>query len=363
MYSKYINAFTSLSTNITDGCKSADKAILLVSVIELIESREIQSPKIVLSQRLEEVFHDNCLFYGKMGSSFDILLASLFWHMQNEPFWTITVNRASDFDKYSIGHLRKYAHATIEDKLYEALTNDSVRKELKMVLIEEYLQGRVNHKTEKREKSKEMTQEGEEMDFTEFNEMVAACQNEIDRSVSSIGENMVICKLPEDYVAIIKRYIEDSQKGSDDKARFYIIKLYNACFDEIDERGVPHLNDLPEERLAAWTFYFHDIIKCAAINKKTKLIIYPIALFILGGFALRIYGILEKEMILINSSLEAMSTKMLMGGLTMQDYSKFEAINNKKDEVIIIQKFLQKIRKIAEKKYNMKMIFFKKIEI
>ena len=52
-----MDAFTSLHTAKRKGYKAPHKAVLLLSVIDLVEEGAIDTPRIELSDRLERKFH------------------------------------------------------------------------------------------------------------------------------------------------------------------------------------------------------------------------------------------------------------------------------------------------------------------
>lgn len=51
-----IQQLTHLSTAVIMGRKAPHKAVLLLAIMDLVESGEITSPKIVLTEKLEETF-------------------------------------------------------------------------------------------------------------------------------------------------------------------------------------------------------------------------------------------------------------------------------------------------------------------
>lgn len=80
----YIQKIASLSVKITDGHKKPNKAILLLSVIDLIRIEYIVNNRIPLDQTIEATFKKMWELY------IDVKVPSVwipFWNMKREPFW------------------------------------------------------------------------------------------------------------------------------------------------------------------------------------------------------------------------------------------------------------------------------------
>lgn len=60
---KYIDYFSALRTNTQKGVKAPHKAVMLLSVIDLVEYGVITSIQIEFSERLEQQFQHNWLRY------------------------------------------------------------------------------------------------------------------------------------------------------------------------------------------------------------------------------------------------------------------------------------------------------------
>lgn len=159
----YIDAFSSLYTAKYKGHKAPHKAVLLLSIIDLVEEDVIRLQSIVLSDALDKRFHEIWHHYLGDSSLFICDITKPFFHMQHEPFWRLVEhNEAQEImvaedlpfvkvkkekmdlpsGAYSVSALRRtFAYAEIDGMLYELLRNVDVRAMLRVVLINEYLTG------------------------------------------------------------------------------------------------------------------------------------------------------------------------------------------------------------------------------
>lgn len=76
--------FKSLSVKITNGQRRPNKAIMLLSVIDLIRCGYLTENKIYIDDAISEAFHKNwkMFLYDTSSSPW-----TPFWHMKREPFW------------------------------------------------------------------------------------------------------------------------------------------------------------------------------------------------------------------------------------------------------------------------------------
>lgn len=157
----YIEVFTHLHTAKVKGHKAPHKAILLLSIIDLIESEVIRYPQIELTDELIDKF--NCIWKRYLGESsiFTPDITKPYFHMQHEPFWKLVEKYDIDAmlvaedepwskDKqekknlpsgsYSVKSMRNaFEFAEIDDTLFKLLQNADARAMLRVVLINEYL--------------------------------------------------------------------------------------------------------------------------------------------------------------------------------------------------------------------------------
>ena len=140
----YKEHFSSLNTARKLGRPAPHKAILLLSMMELIENGRINDNRIELTEILEETFLK--LWKRYVGSSmiFQPKVATPFWHLQHESFWNLYLNDGKDLNTitspYSVKRLREHTHAIIDKELFELMKNEDNRAALRVTLIGTYLQ-------------------------------------------------------------------------------------------------------------------------------------------------------------------------------------------------------------------------------
>lgn len=156
----YVYAFTHLHTAIKHKHKAPHKAILLLSIIDMIETKAICSPKIELTDELVRKFNHTWMKYVGNSTIFSPKVETPYFHMQYEPFWTLVekndssarlvaeespIYKMSSLKKelpkggYSLTALRnKFEYAKIDDKLFELLQNADARAMLRVLLISTY---------------------------------------------------------------------------------------------------------------------------------------------------------------------------------------------------------------------------------
>lgn len=142
--SKYIEQFTSLHTAKKLGLPAPHKAVLLLSVIDLVERGVITSNRIELTEQLEQTFEQVWKRYVGVSVVFQPKVATPFWHMQGEPFWCLYLNNGRELESitspYSVKRLRENTYAIIDADLFQLMRNENERAKLRVVLISTYLQ-------------------------------------------------------------------------------------------------------------------------------------------------------------------------------------------------------------------------------
>ena len=142
--SDYIELFANLQTNKQQGKKAPHKAIMLISVIELIASRHILSNQIEFTEELEHCFLKNWKRYVGESFIFKTKAGTPFWHLNSEPLWQLTpfeggYERIVELQKgnpYSPSTIRKnIKYAVIAKGLYELLQDESNQATLRDILI------------------------------------------------------------------------------------------------------------------------------------------------------------------------------------------------------------------------------------
>ena len=157
----YIEAFTKLHVAKIKGHKAPHKAILLLSIIDLIESKVIRYPQIELTDELITKFNVVWNRYLGESSIFSRDITKPYFHMQHEPFWKLIEKYDTEAmlvaedepwskdkkdkkdlpnGRYSIKAMRSaFAYAEIDGMLFNLLQNSDARAILRVVLINTYL--------------------------------------------------------------------------------------------------------------------------------------------------------------------------------------------------------------------------------
>lgn len=141
---QYSTAFSSLHTAKIAGKQAPHKAILLLSIMDLVEAGIIISPRIELSEALEGTFAKVWKRYIGTSIIFTPKVATPFWHLQNEPFYRLYMNSGQLINggtgRYSIPWLRENTYAMIDPELLALMQDTNSCAELRTVLIGQYLQ-------------------------------------------------------------------------------------------------------------------------------------------------------------------------------------------------------------------------------
>jgi len=139
----YITEFASLHAAKIAGKQAPHKAILLLSILYLVEIGVITTPKIVLTEKIEETFGRVWKHYIGTSLIFTPKVATPFWHMQNEPFYRLYLNNGQNVSgmkaNYSVKWLRENTHAIIDKELFALMQDENARAELRVNLIGTYI--------------------------------------------------------------------------------------------------------------------------------------------------------------------------------------------------------------------------------
>jgi len=146
-FQHYRSAFASLHTAVAHGKPAPHKALLLLAVIDMVESGQIKDNSIELTDRLEQ--HFNSLFRKYIGKSllFRPDVGKPYYHMQHECFWRLVPKNGNKIIKSSDVRYSKtwlngeFSHAVLDKELFDLLQDEGVRAQLRVLLISTYLNG------------------------------------------------------------------------------------------------------------------------------------------------------------------------------------------------------------------------------
>ena len=155
----YTECFCRLNTAIRQGKKAPHKALLLISIIDLIGKGIIKDNHIVLDDNLIRTFNATKDRYYPTSKLFKPSIANPFFHLGHEPFYRLAANTANaaagvsepatPYGKggasNSVKNLRKqFSHAEIDEELFNLLKNKDIRAKLTTHLITSYLCDRMD---------------------------------------------------------------------------------------------------------------------------------------------------------------------------------------------------------------------------
>lgn len=157
----YVGAFSSLHTAKTKGRKAPHKAVLLLAIIDLIEEGLILTPRIGLTDELNNKFHAIWSRYVGTSTLWRPNIGQPYFHMQHESFWMLVESGEAVRGKaagpmpyvepskwrkelprggYTVEAMRRdFAYAAVDGVLFELLQNTDARAMLRTVLISTYL--------------------------------------------------------------------------------------------------------------------------------------------------------------------------------------------------------------------------------
>ena len=144
----YCKEFACLSVGVVGGRKLPHKAILLLSIMHLIETGAIEENKIPLDKRISSAFISTWKNYFN-----DVKVPSVwipFWYMKSESFWHFKSAESEDIlsallsfaGHPSIGQMRPVIkYAFFDDVLFNYMLTERNRKQLKEILLKTYIRG------------------------------------------------------------------------------------------------------------------------------------------------------------------------------------------------------------------------------
>ena len=139
------NLFQNLHVNKQKGKRAPHKAVMLISVMELIGEGMINSNQIEFSEELEGRFKRNWQRYVGESDVFKPHAGTPFWHLRSESFWTLipfvggedTLESLKRTNPYSPGTIRQHIKfAVIDKQLFELMKSVDTRALLINTLVD-----------------------------------------------------------------------------------------------------------------------------------------------------------------------------------------------------------------------------------
>lgn len=141
MFETYLIKFQNLNVNKTGNKQAPHKPILLLSIMDMIETGEIVSPIIEISDTLQRRFKQNWKRYVPLTSTYNCKMEYPFYHLSSSSFWHL--KKTEEYENKaptSMKALKKsYKGAEIDQLLFEAMKDKEMSQQLRNALINTYL--------------------------------------------------------------------------------------------------------------------------------------------------------------------------------------------------------------------------------
>lgn len=127
----FLEIASNLNRNKFKGCIAPHKAVMIMAIMELVESRHITSNVIHLDKELKDKFKEVWQKVVPVGSPFKCEYRNPFTYMDSEPFW----NLSTDKDKAFISREAFYAFShnesrtAIKDYLIRSIKDDTISEQ------------------------------------------------------------------------------------------------------------------------------------------------------------------------------------------------------------------------------------------
>ena len=141
---RYVAQFTSLNTAKRMGKSAPHKAVMLISIIDMIQTGLISANEFYFTDVLQRMFELNWKRYVGDSILFNPTPATPFWHLGGEPFWSL---RREDGGKISdikttpsAGQLKSMGIvASLDKDLFTLLQDEQAANQLRLLLVDTYL--------------------------------------------------------------------------------------------------------------------------------------------------------------------------------------------------------------------------------
>ena len=143
----YAKEFACLSVGVFGGRKLPHKAILLISIMNMIETDVIEENKIPLDKTISSAFISTWKNYFNGARVPSVWIP--FWYMKSESFWHFKAAKSEELlsallsfaGHPSVGQMRPIIrYAYLDRALFDYLENEGCRGKLKEVLINNYIE-------------------------------------------------------------------------------------------------------------------------------------------------------------------------------------------------------------------------------
>lgn len=141
----YIDLLAHMSVNKNKSKTAPHKAILLLTIIDMIEAGEISSPFIQITDSLKDNFKRVWNANVSSRSGYEPRMSYPFFHLSSSPFWElIKTGSYQGQTEYSsmISLERDYSGAIIDVSLFRLMKDPTTRDEIRTLLKSVYIDNR-----------------------------------------------------------------------------------------------------------------------------------------------------------------------------------------------------------------------------
>lgn len=138
----YIAEFRAINVHRSGGEIAPHKPVMVLSVIDLIETGHIDRNRVYLDDTLQQKFKELWKLYVPSTSKFRCSIAYPFFHLGNDKFWRLVPSNeyVKQESYYSVSSIHKnFEYAIIDQDLFDILKQPSNRDVLRNVLISAFL--------------------------------------------------------------------------------------------------------------------------------------------------------------------------------------------------------------------------------
>lgn len=142
---QYKHLLEHMSVKITNGQKKPNKAIMLLSMMDLIRCGYITDNKIYIEDTIQDAFDYNWKKYVDLNPP---TCWTPFWHLKNEPFWHFKpINSLGEVngltkpgETASLSKMKSaIAYAYLDESLFSFMSKPEGRTKLTEVLVKNYI--------------------------------------------------------------------------------------------------------------------------------------------------------------------------------------------------------------------------------
>lgn len=147
-FRRYAEMFSHLHVKVTFGQHAPHKPLLLLSVIDLIETGVITSNHIYYTRQLDSQFHNNWIRYVAYLEGHSARSATPFFHLSFEPFWHLQLTENCKKTIKDLADARIYMNpermnkeiecAIVDSDLFTLFQDSFVRAKFRVLLISQY---------------------------------------------------------------------------------------------------------------------------------------------------------------------------------------------------------------------------------